>query len=250
MGEELRIADDFARELANAFGEALRSIVLYGSAARDEYQEGLSDLNLLVILREVDAASLRRASPLARRWVEAGNPPPLIIGHSELLRSLDTFPIEYAEIRDAHRVLEGENPVAELRIDREHLRLQCEHELKGKRIQLRERYLLTADDPEALGELLVRSISTFLVLFRTVLRLAGKRTAGSPEQIVRATAEQVGFNPKPLLAILRARADRSGLRPAPEDEVVLGYLAAIDQTVQWVDGLSAGSSPGNSLSSS
>ena len=236
MGEELRIAGDFAQELANAFGGALHSVILYGSAARDEYREGLSDLNLLVILRQVDAASLRRASPLARRWVETGNPPPLIIGRSELLRSLDTFPIEYAEIREAHRVLEGENVVAELRIDPEHLRLQCEHELKGKRIQLRERYLLMADDSDALGELLVRSISTFLVLFRTVLRLAGKQAAGSPEQIVRATAEEVGFDPKALLAILRARAERSALRSAPEDELVLGYLAAIDHTVQWVDG--------------
>lgn len=235
MSSELERAEAFASDLASVYGDALSSVVLYGSAARGEYREGLSDLNFLVLLRDTAPATIRRGSAIAREWVSAGNPPPLLLSGDELRRSLDVFPIEYADIRDAHRVLHGDDVVADLQIDREHLRLQCEQELKGKQIQLRERYLLAADDPDALRDLLVRSISTFLVLFRTVLRLTETAVPPSPQQVVRATAAAVGFRDEPLLRILAARAGGETLRPDPEDPTVTGYLEAIAAAVRWVD---------------
>lgn len=237
MASELRKAEDFARELAGAYGDAVRSIVLYGSAARGEYHAGASDLNLLVLLRHADPALIRRASALARRWVAEGNPPPLLLAEDELRRSLDIFAIEYADIRDAHRVLHGDDPFAGLEIEPEHLRLQCERELKGALIQLRERYLLSAGEPGELDELLRRSISTFLVLFRTVLRLAGDEVPAEGEQVVRRIAGHAGFDPQPLLAVLRARRDAVALQLAPDDPRVAAYLDAVARTVAFVDAM-------------
>ena len=62
-------AEEFARRLADAYGEELVAVLLYGSAARGDFREGVSDLNLLVLLRDAG-----RGGSCARRsrWRASG----------------------------------------------------------------------------------------------------------------------------------------------------------------------------------
>jgi len=235
MGKEIDRARAFAAELAATYGGDLVSVVLYGSAARGEYREGRSDLNVLVLLRDTRPETLRRGSVLARRWVGERNPPPLMLSETEWRASADVFPIELADIRDANMVLHGADPFTGVEIHPENLRLQCENELKGKQIRLRERYLLSAGEPRELEELLLGSFSTFLVLFRTVLRLSGHDGARDPETVVRQTAERAGFDPSPLLAVHGARSGGAALDARADSPVVVGYLEAVERVVQYVD---------------
>jgi len=237
MPPELERAQRFAWALEGIFDTDVVSVVLYGSAARGEYRPGVSDLNVLVLLRKVSPEVLRRAGELAREWVAEGNPPPLILSADEWGRSADVWAIEVADIRDAHLTLVGTDPFDGVDIRPEDLRLQCERELKGKQIQLRERYLLFAGQPEELGDLLMRSFSTFLVLFRTVLRLDGGPGERDAEVVVRQVAQRVGFDPAPLLEIHRARAAGQKLRPQADSPVVAGYLEAVARVVEHVDRL-------------
>jgi predicted nucleotidyltransferase len=234
---ELEHAQRFAWELEGIYDAELISVVLYGSAARGEYRPGVSDLNLLVLLRELSPAALRRGTEAARRWVAAGNPPPLMMSEGEWRGSADVFAIELADMRDAHVVLAGADPFEGVRIGAAELRLQCERELKGKKIQLRERYLLFAGSPEELGELLVRSFSTFLVLFRTVLRLVGEDPSGDAESVVRRLGDRIGFAPGALLQIHRARVGGEPLRPAADAPVAVGYLETVARVSDYVDAL-------------
>lgn len=236
MANEVERAEAFARELQAVYGDELVSVVLYGSAARGEHRAG-SDLNVLVLLRAAGPEALRRGSPAASRWAAGGNPPPLILSRDEWMRSADVFAIEYADMADAHRVLAGGNPFEGLVVRPEDLRHQCERELKGKHIQLRERYLLLAERPEELGQVFVRSLSTFLVLFRTVLRLAGEAVPRDPEQVVRRTAARAGFQPDGVLRLLAARAAGGAPRLEPTDPVAIGYLDAVEHVVQHIDRL-------------
>ncbi|HEX2078630.1 MAG TPA: nucleotidyltransferase domain-containing protein [Longimicrobium sp.] len=227
----------FAEEMRRVYGAELASVVLYGSAARGEYRPGVSDLNVLVLLRELSPAALRRATEAARAWVAEGNPPPLMMSVDEWRGSADVWAIEVSDIRDAHVVLAGADPFEGIGIRLEDLRMQCERELKGKQIQLRERYLLFAGEPAELGQLLTRSFSTFLVLFRTVLRLSGEGGERDAEAVVRRLAERVGFDPAPLLEVHRARAGGEALRPQADAPVVAGYLDAVSRVVAHVDRL-------------
>jgi predicted nucleotidyltransferase len=235
MGKETERAQAFARDLAGAYGDALRGVVLYGSAARGEYRAGVSDLNLLVLLGDTHAATLRRGSALARAWAAENNPPPLVMSEAEFRDSVDTFPIELSDIRDAHVLLHGGDPFVGLEIRPEDLRLQLERELKGAYIRLRTHYLTQAGEAVKFEPVLLKSLSTFLVMFRTVLRLSGVEVARDPEAAVRATAGRVGFDPAPLLEILAARAGRSKLDVRPDSPVVTGYLDAVARVVEYVD---------------
>ena len=237
MANEMERAESFAAELGSVYGTGLVSVVLYGSAARGEHRAGASDLNVLVLLDDAGPEALRRGAALAARWASEGNPPPLVMSREEWTRSADVFAIEYADIRDAHRVLAGADPFDGVEVARDDLRRQCERELKGKHIQLRERYLLLADRPEDLGRVFAQSLSTFLVLFRTVLRLAGEAVPRDPEQVVRRTATHAGFAPEPVLELVAARAAGGAPRLDATDPVAVGYLQAVARVVDYVDRL-------------
>jgi predicted nucleotidyltransferase len=232
-------AEEFAGRLKEAFGDRLLSVVLYGSAARGDYREGVSNLNLLVIVRAADAETLRRGTALAREWAEAGNPPPLILGEAEWRDSADVFAIEYADMKDAHVALIGGDPFEGITIEWSDLRLQCEHELKAKQIQLREHYILSADRPEEIGGLLKRSFPTFLTLFRTGLRLAGEAVPRPPREVVEAAARTIGFDAAPFLEVIRGRESEEAFAPAGDGEVAVGYLAGVERATAWIDGLTA-----------
>jgi nucleotidyltransferase-like protein len=235
MGKEIERARAFAAELAGVYGDQLVSAALYGSAARGEYREGVSDLNLLVLLKEASPAALRRGARLARGWVAERNPPPLVLSEDEWRSSADVWPIEMSDIRDAHLVLHGSDPFAEVEIDPADLRRQLESELKGKHVRLRERYLMSAEEPAELEALLLQSFPTFLVLFRTVLRLDGDEAPREAEAVIRLAGERAGFDPAPLLEVHRARGGGAKLEARSDAPVVVGYLDAVERVVRYVD---------------
>lgn len=240
MTNEMERVAEFVERLAGVYGSGLVSAALYGSAARGEFQEGVSDLNLLVILESVDASRLQAGSALAREWAAAGNPPPLVMSRAEWAASADVFPIEYADIRDAHRLIRGPDLFADLAISWEDMRLQVERELKEKKIQLREQYMLAASSPEETGALLLQALPTFLVLFRASLRLLGETIPGDPAAVIGRTAERIGIDPGPWLRVHRARMARESLAPAAGDPVVTGYLDGVTRVSEWIDGLERG----------
>ena len=236
MTEERQQAEALANELAELFGRRLISVLLYGSAARGDYRAGTSNLNVLVVLERVDLDSLRRLSTATRAWIDQGNPPPLILSEAEWLRSADVFPIEYTDIREAHILLAGRDPFERMRIHREHLRLQLEHELRGKKIQLREAYVVAGDSPNQLGDLLLRSVPTFLTLFRAMLRLASKPVPRNPDDLVFAAASEIGFSADAVVEAVRIRQAGSSVAVPLDSPLAEGYLEAIERAVRWLDG--------------
>lgn len=235
MGDEKRRAEVFAEKLKEIFGESLISVVLYGSAARGDYRLGTSDLNLLVIAEGMGIVELRGVAPLARDWVADGNPPPLMLSEAEWRGSADVFALEYSDIRDAHVILAGRNPFEGVHIRRDHLRHQVEHEFRSKKIQLREGYLAMGEVPEELGHLLVRSLSSFLTLFRALLRMDGRPVPRENWELIEAAASHVGFPADPLLEVLRARESGETFEISLDDMLPAAYLAVVEQSVAWLD---------------
>ena len=175
-------------------------------------------------------------SGAVREWTEGGNPPPLLMTIQEWRTSADVFPIEYADIRDSHIRLSGADPFDGIRIGAEHLRLQLEHELRSRKIQLREGLLVAGDEPEAVAALLTASLATFLTFFRAALRLAGRTVPRESAALIQAASELAGFDPSSVLAVERARRDSSQRSDLVQPPVLSGYLAAIESTVAWLDG--------------
>jgi uncharacterized protein len=92
--EGRRIAEEAVRRLANAYGDRLRQVVLFGSWARGQAHEE-SDVDLVVVLDHVgDRASERDRIVNALFDLEADS-----------RRAIEAFPVAEAEVRQPSRRL-------------------------------------------------------------------------------------------------------------------------------------------------
>jgi hypothetical protein len=229
--------DELVSQLRAAYGTALRSIVLYGSAAAGEHIAKKSDYNVLVIVDALDPARLAAASAASRAWTDSGNPAPLTLTTSEWKGSSDIFPMEYADILDRHRVLFGDPPFDGISVDLKDLRLQLEHEAMGKLIRLRQGTLASGNEGERQLELLTASLSAIMIIFRAFVRLHREVPAKDNLTLIGAVANRVGFDGQPFIRVARHVRGESSIKPV-EAPLVLGeYMRSMEQLVSYLDHL-------------
>ena len=236
--------DELVDQLRKAYGEGLRSVVLYGSAAGGEPASDRRDQNVLVIVEALPLERLRAAAATARAWAEAGNTPMMTLTAAEWRGSADVFPMEYADILERHRVLHGEPPFGALRVRPEHLRHQLEFEARGKLLHLRQQALAAGWEGKRELALLEASLSTILVLFRAALRLEGARPPAENEALVREVAARAGLDEAPLLAVVRHVRGKPRLAVGDVGAVLAGYLKGVEGLVSYIDRHAAGRGPG------
>lgn len=223
-------------QAAAALSDRMLALVLYGSAAGGDYRPGRSDLNLLFLLDRVDAAALEALLKPLAGWRKKLPVSPLLLDREDLDRSQDSFPLEFLDLRLAHRVLHGEDPVASLSIDRASLRLQCEREARGKVILLQQGFLDAGSDRKARQELFRVSMKPILAIMRAMLWLGGE-TNPPPAPIETLTAFEKIYG-KPLPHCRRAldfRADPPRLADPEMAALFIGYLAELKDLSRWID---------------
>jgi hypothetical protein len=161
----------YHKDLLSIFGPALQSVILYGSAARGEYLEDRSNLNVLLILGSIELSALRQHGRAHRRWSKEGIVIPLLLTPEELRIAAQIFPLEYVEMQDTHLLLAGKDPFEDLPIDLSRLLLQCKQEVHGNLIRLRQRLVEGGASSEAIAMLLPLSITSLLPCLRGLLRV-------------------------------------------------------------------------------
>jgi hypothetical protein len=227
--------DDLVTQLRAAYGSHLSAVVLYGSAASGEHIAKKSDFNVLVLLDQVDPATLAASSAVAKAWHEAGNPPPMTMTMAEWRRSSDVFPMEYADILERHRVLYGAPPFEGMEVSQEHLRLQLEQEVLGKLLHLRQGALLAGTDGKRQLELVSASLSTMMVLFRAVLRLHGEKPPADSVDVAQRVAALAGLDAAPFVRAVRHNRGESKIAASEAGQVLAGYLTGIERLNAHLD---------------
>jgi predicted nucleotidyltransferase len=235
MKDPVGIAERFAELLAQAYGPALRSVILYGSVPRGDAVSGLSDINMLIVVERIRLADLERVTPLARHWIVEQRCAPMLIGAEDWPRAGDAFAIEVAEMRDHRQVLFGDDPLAGAPVDRAALRGQAEHELRGRLVQLHEALMLAALEPQRVGGVLLTALPSFATYFRSALRLAGRPAPARMEEAVRAVATLVGGAPEGFLAAVSGRESREPPRLTVADPVTTTYYDLVRRVLAYVD---------------
>ena len=226
--------DELVSQLRAAFDSSLRAVVLYGSAASGEHIPKKSDYNVLVLVDSLDAGRLLAASAAVKAWVDAGNAAPLTLTSSEWHRSADVFSMEYADILDRHKVLHGQLDT-DVPVDREHLRLQLEHEAMGTLLQLRRGALASGSDGKAQLALLEQSASTVLVIFRALLRLQGTTPPTDNIDLTNQVAAATGMDGTAFARVIRHKRGESPIGSSEAGTVLAGYLAGMQQLVRFLD---------------
>jgi hypothetical protein len=210
-------AASFLEELATLVGTGTHSLYLVGSAVTSDWDPGRSDINTLLVLREMDLAALESIAPLGQRHKRSGIAPPLVMDLAYIGSSLDVFPMEFHEMRLIHETVLGEDILAPITIDRGDLRHQCEREIKGRLVGLRQAYLRALGEPKALTEALVRFLAGYQPLARGILVLLGKEPPLRRSEAFAALAAAAGPEAGVFVEMLalkegRAKPDAAGTR--------------------------------------
>lgn len=206
--------DGLTGRLNDALGDALVSVALYGSAARGEYVEGSSDINVLIVVQQADVATLDRLTgPLAaaRRGAMIH---PMIMGEAELTSALDVFPVKFLDMRRGHLVLHGADVLGPHEVDWRDLRLRLEQQLRTSALRLRHQYLREHARPERLDAQLHQSLGTLLVSLDAMVYLLDPAHAWhARREDVLDAADALGLGVGALrraLAAVRGEAELDG----------------------------------------
>jgi predicted nucleotidyltransferase len=225
---------ELVTRLQQACGDNLVSIVLYGSAAREDFHEKFSDVNLLVVLQHLRPDSFAAISAVLHWWSHDEKlRPPLIMTLEELRESADVFAIELLDMQRSHKTLFGQDVVTAIDIPMNLHRVEVEHELRMTLLRLRHHLLLSPDNEDELRAVLAKSITSVLTLFRHALIALGEDVPLAKPQLLDRAGEAFGFDVQPLRSILTLRNE--GSQPENSHELYHAYMNAIQRVAHELD---------------
>lgn len=226
---------DLVTRLNAAAGSNLSSVILYGSAATDEFHEGHSDLNILCVMQSLGREDLSKLHDAAAWWVKKGHPAPLFFTLDELQHSADIFAIEFLDIKAAHRVLFGADVMTALHVPMDLHRLQVERELRNNTLRLRQHYLRHPADARKTLELMTSSISTFAALFRHALIALGEEQPPTKRAAMDRLGALLGLDPAPFHTIFDIREGQKRERDVDVEATFDAYLDRIAKVTAEID---------------
>ena len=227
-----QILNGFVRDLEHVYGNDLQAVFLYGSAATGEHIRGRSDINVAVILSRLTPDLLRKASGYLRSWSRQGLAIPLFFDLEFMRDALDVFPIEMLDMQERHRMLWGADVFADLRIDRGALRRQCEQELRGKLLKLRQAYVESSRSPRDLEAVLTSATSGLVVLARTLLHLARAEETGGTDAVLARVEARFGVG---VANLRRAWQLKRGEARVTGSELDLLYQSVLEEFQRLVE---------------
>ena len=228
--EEVRkLIEPFAKKLIELLGDNLCSIAVFGSATGEDFIRKKSNVNPLVVLKEVELAHLKKCFKLVAQGRKKGIVAPLFLTRLHMETSSDVFPVEFLDMRDSHQMIYGEPIFERLDIGTENLRLECEEQLKGKLIRLRQVYLEVGANAKAISAVTVESLTSLIPVFRGMLKLSGEEPPRVKKEVIDATSKRFGVEERILQRVLDIKAGRAKLEKNDIEDFYGRYIKEIEK---------------------
>jgi predicted nucleotidyltransferase len=149
---------EWTERLRETLGPDLVSILLTGGVARGDYRPGESDVNAIVVVRDITFAKLEAIAPAMQAVRYVARVEPTIMTEEEIANSCDAFPLLYDEVKRWHIVLVGRDPLAKTTVHDTHRRVRIEQELREAQIWLRRGVTDALGVREAIGGAIARKV--------------------------------------------------------------------------------------------
>jgi len=240
MDEKTRTAvTALTTRLKEVFSDDLLAVVLYGSAVSDSYCEGVSDINIMIILEKCNVARLSAFGKVAKTILRKYRISPFIMTREEFVTAADVFLIEYCDILDANEVVYGSGDVLKaITVSMENLRLQLEEKLRGAVGDIRGMLIAAGGNEKLLKKFILGWSSLGGVLFRALLRLKGKNIADLDDEATIALVEKeygVSLEGFSVLNSLRQSKKIKSIAATAFAEKLLNALGVLVQIVDAME---------------
>nr|MBU1328435.1 hypothetical protein [Candidatus Omnitrophota bacterium] len=185
--------------------ENIVSVVLYGSATGKYFMIKKSDINLVVVFKDLQLQQLKDSLSAVNSGISKRITAPLFLSLSHIETSKDTFPIEFIEIKENNILVYGKDVFSGLKIDEANLRLFCKKEIEGKLIRIRQAYLEIGLKKKGVEALMKESLNSLIPVFRALLRQKPGKPPVDKEQILIEFCNYYSLSKDVFIAILRDR---------------------------------------------
>ncbi len=164
----------FFEEILRGYPDRVHSLHIVGSAITPDFHPKHSDINSVIILPAIDFGFMKFLGALGKKYRKNRLAAPLIMTPQFIEGSLDLFPMEFLDLKTIHRTVYGPDIFADLQVQRSFLRLQCEREIETRLFGLRQGYISSLGEKDLVIEVLSKSITGCMPLFRGIIYLLGK----------------------------------------------------------------------------
>jgi predicted nucleotidyltransferase len=203
---------DFVGAARDAFGDALVSAVLYGSAAEGRLR-ATSDVNVLLVLSSFDAASAARLAPALRMAEAAVQLHAMFLLENELPAAVEAFAEKFDDVLRRRQVIHGADPFASMAVPRDALRARLRQTTLNLVLRMRHALVARGTREEQLALALAASAGPMRSAAASLLELEGRPVASPKDALETIVAEAGHQGWRDALAVLStAREDR---RAAP-----------------------------------
>ncbi len=203
--EVIESLERYQKQVQQEWADALRAVLLFGSTVRGDFVVGRSNINLLLIVDRVSLPDLQRSGKAQRKWDKQNIVAPLLWSPEELRLSSQNFPLEYLQIRDHHLVLVGRDPFPISTVNVPRLIWQCQQELLGNLIRIRQWFIEGEGRQEAIRTSLLLSITGVLSCCRGILAALDRNVKGRDAHILELLPEVLDFDSTVLLSVLNMK---------------------------------------------
>ena len=229
------IVDQFVRDCLATYDKDLVSVIMYGSAVTHEYKPGSSDINIAIVLSDTSIPTTAKMLPLYKKWKNYGIAIPFLFTKEYIASSCDSYPIEFLDMRSNFRILFGEDVLSGIEIHNDHLRLQCEHDLKGISLHLRRAFIREGSNDVALQQILGNSIRGIIPLLRAVLIINGRIAPNAKSQIVSSVEDLFNLGASALSEVFNLTAGQRTHKKINWLDLYSRYTTVVDQIISSID---------------
>jgi hypothetical protein len=227
--------NEFVDKLKAAGSGNLRAVILYGSAATEEFHARHSDLNVLCLVEQADVAHLEALHDAVDWWIRRGQRAPLIFTGEELRQSADIFAIELLDMKARHRILFGENVLSDISVPLHYHAVQVERELRTNFLRLRQAIVTSQGKPKIHLELMASSFSSFAALFRHALIALGQAPAETRREAIDRIGQFASADPSGFQTILGVREGKLRGRDLDVTRTLNQYLSFVEAVTDQFD---------------
>ena len=148
--------------------------------------------------------------------------------------------MEFLNITERYAVVLGEDPFKGMSIDDSLLRLECEQQLKGNLIRLREVYLEGGGTASDLKGLLAGSASSYVSLMKNLIRLKKEQLPSGASFVIDAACGQYGVKAAPFKDALALKSGKGNPSFSDLEALFASYLKEAAALAAAVDKLHPG----------
>ncbi|MEJ2111564.1 MAG: hypothetical protein P8Z37_16965 [Acidobacteriota bacterium] len=140
-------------------------------------------------------------------------------------------------MKSAYHLLKGKDVLQSLQFDSRDLRLQCDRELKGDLLHLRQRFINTQGKKKELTALVRESVVAFTAIFRALLHLKGSSVPTKKEDVLLQTCKEFNMDAGLFSRLISVRKGAEKPELDALQGLVDGYIRQIRSLSQYVDAM-------------